>query len=228
MLRSCYETDMQFYTDPAQPTTRIRWFFTDQPFIPYYNLFSSSEWRSDRNVSWDGVGEVAGAHRRWANGANPTSWPGVCTCGNAGAWTAGVANPGISPPLVPLGWVVPCCVPPAFCSVTGWNLDVSRFLSGGSVIAPGMTGAGSSGVCQWSSARIANVHYWTLQIDPMDSTLILGSILFHPAVGADVLIGTFSGPVSRVGTGLCQHTDYLVTMHSGGEDPGSFVRLHPV
>jgi hypothetical protein len=88
-----------------------------------------------------------------------------------------------------------------------------------------MTGAGSSGVCAWSSARIANAYYWTLQLDPADNSFALGTVLFHPPILPDVLVAHFRAPVARIATTSCKSTDFIPVPPAGSFDPSSFVRL---
>lgn len=71
LLRSCYETDMQFYEPPGQPV-KVKWWFCrpDAKVLPYYTRFASGNWASSRD-DWTGLGEIQGATRFWSDGEPP-------------------------------------------------------------------------------------------------------------------------------------------------------------
>lgn len=52
----------------------MRWFFAPKPvqWLPFQTRFASGNW-APQKIRWPGVGEVAGAERRWSNGRTPPS-----------------------------------------------------------------------------------------------------------------------------------------------------------
>lgn len=94
LLRSCYSTDVRFYTD-SDETNRVTWYWvdsdwpgSDQP-VPY-NVFSSGNW-SWQKSNWPGQGEVLGASRTWRNGSKPLGVVnGVTWCGTDEQWAGSI------------------------------------------------------------------------------------------------------------------------------------------
>lgn len=97
MLRSCYETDCQWFQDGS--TGRIVWYFVDNdaPALGLDTAFGSHNWDSD-HLGYEGVGEVWGAARTYRTGLPVGDAAGTNLCGTADQWLNG--DP--APPLVPV------------------------------------------------------------------------------------------------------------------------------
>lgn len=109
LLRSCYSTEMRFWTDNAL-SIPVKWFWCDPgaKIFPDHHLFGSGNWASDR-FNWDGPGEVLGAKRPYSKGEFIAGLLGEHFCGPVKGFTEGTVFPGV--PLItgPDG-VCACCV----------------------------------------------------------------------------------------------------------------------
>jgi hypothetical protein len=108
LLRSCYETDMNFYSDTDAHPQRVRWFFCDAAakIFPEPHLFGSGNWASD-DGAWKGPGEIQDVPRPWADGAGFVGLRGQKFCGPLAAYQQGSQYPGV--PLTGNVAGVPCC-----------------------------------------------------------------------------------------------------------------------
>jgi hypothetical protein len=69
---------MRFFKD-SNITTRIRWYFTNKPYLGKATTFDSRNWLAQNGEWWDTLGEVAAVYtgdpatttRKWANGKPP-------------------------------------------------------------------------------------------------------------------------------------------------------------
>lgn len=76
---------MRFFYDSEELTT-VKWFFTDRPFLPFPNIWTSRNWDAD-NGEWPEVfGEVQGSPRSYRKGAPPGPLPPGGPCGNPADW----------------------------------------------------------------------------------------------------------------------------------------------
>jgi len=77
-LRSCYATQMKFFTD-SDTYVAVRWYFCapGAKNFPGYTRFGSGNWASDK-LDWPGVGEVLGSPRPWVDGSPPPWGTSVC------------------------------------------------------------------------------------------------------------------------------------------------------
>jgi hypothetical protein len=103
LLEVCYETDCYF---PGFGVHRIRWYFTDKPFVPHPTCYLSKNWfrESQADLEWDDgtPGEVwTDLHRR-RSGKPPAS----CACtgpeGSPEAWMG--LTDSSSPTFEPCRW----------------------------------------------------------------------------------------------------------------------------
>lgn len=95
MVRSCYRTTFNFGNGVV---AEGQWFFTapGAAFFPGLNRFGSLNWLPGP-IPDDGVGEVLGAPRPWANGSYPVVPNGTAPDGPLEDFTTG--NNPASPPL---------------------------------------------------------------------------------------------------------------------------------
>jgi len=103
---------MRFYTDPAAPVVRVRWYFVpaERPDLDLDTVFCS---RNEElyDVGWPLLGEVEGATRLWRNGAGVGDAPGTHVCGSAEQWVYGQASPPTLPVPVDVAGTPLCCFP---------------------------------------------------------------------------------------------------------------------
>jgi hypothetical protein len=107
LLRSCYETDVQFDVD-GEIVRRVRWYFCapGAPVFPGPSVFRSNNY-GDVAGGQLGPGEVWSANRPWSNGALPGQ-PGT-PCGDREWFVDGC--PSDAPPLTFNGPLPACCSP---------------------------------------------------------------------------------------------------------------------
>jgi hypothetical protein len=85
LIRSCYETEMQFFTGDTHMSVPVTWYFCDEnaKLLPHYTRFASGNWASEK-IDWTGPGEVAWRPRDWATGEPPG--PPRVNVTHAGKW----------------------------------------------------------------------------------------------------------------------------------------------
>lgn len=94
MLRSCYSTNMRFFSDQPTTQTKVLWYFVDDftPFFPYRTVFNSANWDNDKGIHHP-LGEVRGASRPWRSGMPPGLYTGDHFCGTPAMFMQGVPVP---------------------------------------------------------------------------------------------------------------------------------------
>ena len=110
LLRSCYSTDMAFYSGDLTQTCKVHWYFVEEgtPFLDFYHTFGSGNW-ADQTQDWPGVGEVLGAARPWRDGSTVGDAPGLVECGTLDQWQNGQPEPPATPvPVDQFGTPI-CC-----------------------------------------------------------------------------------------------------------------------
>jgi hypothetical protein len=184
-LRSCYETDCDFFQDGSGPT-RLRWYFVPEgtPYLPFGTIFTSNEWLDQPEGDQD-LGEVPGADRTWVDGTAPYPVRGERPCGTAEQFARGDARP-TTPALNVYGGLA-CCPTPdepfmhvdcAACPGGAWNI-YTLIVRG---VNPAGLGAGSGGswplqyndTCEWAgpTMRLPNApgvdkqYRWNLEFAP--------------------------------------------------------------
>lgn len=119
LLRSCYETEMRFWSDSSL-SIPVRWFFADADakIFPGHHRFASGNWASDRD-NWPGPGEVLGAPRTWSNGNLIGNLPGRKFCGPRAAFEDGAS---LADPALYAGENgVACCCKCVDCPCIAWS-----------------------------------------------------------------------------------------------------------
>lgn len=147
-LRSCYETEVQFYSNDPRTAT-IRWYFVPEgtPYLPYPTVFSSRVWDED-HLGWDGVGEVYGAIRTYDKGGSPplVAQAGQLPCGSPQQWAQGQPNAPTTPVRLDANGNPLCCsgMPTQGNPLVWWKADaITGIASGGAVnLWPDSTGNG--------------------------------------------------------------------------------------
>jgi hypothetical protein len=81
---------MRFFADPSIPATQVRWQWTDRPWVPFPDSFTSSNWYSEYDRGWP-LGEDETRKRGWSNGAGPVA-PGL-PVGTTSQWAMGCGPP---------------------------------------------------------------------------------------------------------------------------------------
>lgn len=103
LLAVCYETDARF---PGFGTHRIRWYFTDKPFLALPSVYGSKNWwrENQAELEWDNglPGELWPSLHRRTNGKPPAE----CSCtepeGSPEAWLG--ESDASSPTFEPCRW----------------------------------------------------------------------------------------------------------------------------
>lgn len=173
MLRSCYITDMQFYSERPDVKVAVAWFFVDDdtPFLPFYTRFASGNWATSK-VGWKGVGEVEGSPRIFRDGTLPATFPPDHICGDERQFAEGQPQPPAEPvPQDDMG--IPLCCgasmfpPPPVdpCSVDVWEVEASGFTGGCSRWNGTFTLARYPGLpCTWF-LQVDSTSRWALNMD---------------------------------------------------------------
>ena len=221
LLRSCYETDMRFFTDDTR-TTRVQWYFVDDPgnVLPFPTAFYSRNWDDLRPDTDPVLGEQPGASRPWRDGT--PQFPvaaGSDACGTAAQFLDGEADPGPPPPVNVYGGPA-CCPLPAepFMHFScrrcphGASSDYALVVSGAGLfrylLLNGPHKFTYSGGCAWTSERFpssippdpAQFFYYTMlrtgpgwSISLFDNTGFLGTpYIFN---SADCLVRLALAPI---------------------------------
>ncbi len=119
VLRSCYRSQMNFFSDCTVPTT-VRWYFTEPgaAAMPFPTAFASSNWENE--WSWNGpIGENQQLYTHaWSNGHTPRSVNGQRPCGTADQFANGFPKNTFAPAL---NWPLP--VAPATSLLWGSNTN---------------------------------------------------------------------------------------------------------
>jgi hypothetical protein len=93
LVRSCYRTTMNFFTDVGSVPLSVTWYFTDPgaKWCGLPNVFNSRNWYLTDADKWPDLGEVQGAPRPWADGSEGClAHPGPF--GTADQWLHGAAQ----------------------------------------------------------------------------------------------------------------------------------------
>lgn len=108
-MRRPYSTWARLINHPDAPLVRLRWFFTDLPFIDVPTVINSREWDTDdlRDLA---LGEVWGAATPYNGLERVPGLIGEHICGEAHQFIDGATWPPVSPPVeYGADWIPLCC-----------------------------------------------------------------------------------------------------------------------
>lgn len=108
-LRSCYATNMRFFSDNPEIKTPVVWYFVVAAPLGFRTVFGSGNWASSKTEEWPGVGEVWGDARPWRSGTAPADYQGLGYCGTPDMFAAGVPAPPVPPVPVRDNGAPVCC-----------------------------------------------------------------------------------------------------------------------
>ncbi len=153
MLRSCYTSPMNFFSDCVAPVT-VRWFFCEPGALalPFATAFASSIW--DNEFTWNsciGENQQLYAHK-YSNGHTPRSVNSRTPCGNAFHFAQGFPKNTFAPAL---NWPLPRT--PATSLLWGSSLQpgVIVYDSQGIPLCCGFPNAPRAGALRWGNSPAA-------------------------------------------------------------------------
>jgi len=147
-----------FFPGAPQEIVRIRWYFTDESFVPYLNAYNSHNWvnADDPHVQ---AGEIRGATRKWANGSPPGVIPQGGPFGSPDSWAGNSDSSSLLYPVQAVCFFDLSCwvklFPPFVVGEgTGYYPDMGVCLSATAEIGEGTGYYPDMGVCLSATAEI--------------------------------------------------------------------------
>lgn len=111
VIRTCYSTDMRFFSDDPTKITRVDWYKTTGPNMPFASSFGSKTYDRIEGLVPLPIGEVEGT-QKWRGWNPPYPIDPGPPCGTSQQWAQGATAADPIPAQQP-GSLLPVCCPPA-------------------------------------------------------------------------------------------------------------------